>query len=52
MDLEDKPPPVMRHQWIRGSIDDSQVDRALPAVVPNHKTLIDQIVNGSVKLGF
>lgn len=22
---EDKPPPVMRHQWMRGSIDDSQV---------------------------
>lgn len=27
VDLEDKPPPVMRHQWIRGSIDDSQVQR-------------------------
>lgn len=22
---EDKPPPVMKHQWMRGSIDDSQV---------------------------
>lgn len=25
---EEKPPPVMRHQWMRGSIDDSQVDTA------------------------
>lgn len=25
---EDKPPPVMRHQWMRGSIDDSQVHRS------------------------
>eukprot|EP00752_Nemacystus_decipiens_P015578 g13901.t1 len=24
VDPEDKPPPIMRHQWIRGSIDDSQ----------------------------
>lgn len=25
---EEKPPPIMRHQWMRGSIDDSQVDTA------------------------
>ncbi|CAN0402010.1 unnamed protein product [Pylaiella littoralis] len=24
LEPEDKPPPVMRHQWMRGSIDDSQ----------------------------
>lgn len=26
---EDKPRPVMRHQWMRGSIDDSQVSKLL-----------------------
>lgn len=25
LEVEEKPPPVMRHQWMRGSIDDSQV---------------------------
>lgn len=24
-EVEEKAPPVMRHQWMRGSIDDSQV---------------------------